>query len=96
MQFAIHAKGKVERMVGYVRDNFLAARIFPSLEDLNAQGRAWLDTTANLRIHATTGARPVDLLEEERPHLSPLGAIAPYQIVHCVQRTCRCRSSRAF
>lgn len=80
-------KGKVERMVSYVKDNFLAGRSFPSLEDLNAQGRSWLDTTANLRIHATTGARPVDLLEEERPHLTALGAIAPYQIIHSVQRT---------
>ena len=80
-------KGKVERMVGYVKDNFLAARTFHSLEDLNAQGRAWLDTVANLRIHATTGARPVDLLEQERVHLTPLSAIAPYQIVHSVHRT---------
>jgi len=80
-------KGKVERMVAYVKDNFLRGRIFHSLEDLNAQGRAWLDTSANVRIHATTGARPFDLLDQERPHLSPVGAIAPYQIVHCVHRT---------
>ena len=80
-------KGKVERMVSYVKDNFLAGRSFDSLEALNTQGRNWLDTTANVRIHATTGARPVDLLEKERPHLTPLGVVAPYQIIHCVQRT---------
>ena len=80
-------KGKVERMVGYVKDNFLCGRVFHSLEDLNAQGRAWLDATANARLHATTGARPWDLLAKERPHLTPLCAIAPYQIIHCEQRT---------
>ena len=80
-------KGKVERMVSYVKDNFLAGRSFPSLEDLNTQGRNWLDTTANVRIHATTGARPIDLLEKERPQLTPRSVVAPYQIIHCVQRT---------
>jgi len=80
-------KGKVERMVSYVKDNFLCGRVFDSLEDLNAQGRVWLDATANVRLHATTGARPVDLLCKERPHLTPMGAIAPYQIIHCEQRT---------
>lgn len=80
-------KGKVERMVSYVKDNFLCGRTFPSLDDLNAQGRAWLDTTANVRLHATTGARPVDLLAQERAYLTAPGAIAPYQIVHSVHRT---------
>jgi transposase len=80
-------KGKVERMVSYVKDNFLCGRCFHSLEDLNGQARAWLETTANVRVHATTGARPCDLLEKEREHLIPLSAIAPYQLVHCVHRT---------
>ena len=80
-------KGKVERMVSYVKDNFLRGRVFRSLDDLNAQGRAWLDATANVRLHSTTGARPVDLLAQERPHLTSINAIAPYQIVHSVHRT---------
>lgn len=77
-------KGKVERMVSYMKDNFLAGRSFASLEDLNTQGRNWLDTVPNVRLHATTGARPVDLLEKERLHLTPMGDVAPYQIIHCV------------
>jgi transposase len=80
-------KGKVERMVGYVKDSFLCGRVFRSMDDLNAQGRAWLDATANVRVHATTGERPVDLLAQERAHLTAPGAIAPYQIVHSVHRT---------
>ena len=72
-------------MVAYVKDNFLNARTFTGLDDLNAQGRAWLATTANVRVHATTKARPCDLLAKEA--LTPVGAITPYQVVHCVQRT---------
>jgi transposase len=85
--YRARTKGKVERMVSYVKDNFLAGRSFHSLEDLNTQARTWLDTVANVRIHATTGARPLGLLEKEAPYLTPLGVVAPYQIIHCVQRT---------
>ena len=80
-------KGKVERMVGYIRDSFLAGRSFDSLDDLNGRGRAWLDTVANVRVHATTGRRPFDLLQTERPHLTPAGAIAPYRIVRTARRS---------
>ena len=69
-------------------DNFLNARSFTGLDDLNAQGRAWLVTTANVRIHSTTGERPWDLLAKEE--LTPIGAITPYQVVHCVYRGRKC------
>jgi transposase len=71
-------KGKVERMVDYVKDNFLNGRSFVDVDDLNSQGLHWLATVANVRTHATTGRRPVDLLAEEK--LSPYGEIRPYQI----------------
>jgi transposase len=34
-------KGRVERAIRYVRDNFFAARTFLDLDDLNAQAEAW-------------------------------------------------------
>jgi transposase len=71
-------KGKVERMVGYVKDNFLRGRAFVDLPDLNTQGRYWLGHTANVRVHATTGARPIDLLAKE--DLTPLSAARPYPL----------------
>jgi transposase len=77
-------KGKVERAVDYLKDNFLKGRSFDSLAHLQMEGRHWLDQVANVRIHATTGKRPVDLLKEEQ--LIPIATISPYQIVHCVQR----------
>lgn len=85
--FRPQTKGKVERAVHYVRDNFLAGRAFDSLEDLNAQARHWLDYTAHARIHGTTQIRPALLLHKEHPHLIPLGSVAHYQYTQAVNRT---------
>ena len=79
-------KGKVERLVDYVKDNFLAGRDFIDLADMNAQGRNWLDRTANVRFHATTGRRPIDLLIEERASLTPIRSVSPYQVCEQLER----------
>jgi transposase len=78
-------KGKVERMVDYLRDNFLLGRSFADLPDLNAQGRHWLTHTANMRLHSTTGQRPIDLLAAE--NLTPLAPVAPSRFTHKSVRT---------
>lgn len=51
-------KGKVERAIGYVRQNFWPLRTFTDLADVNRQARAWLDDTANRRTHRETGQAP--------------------------------------
>jgi transposase len=80
-------KGKVERMVDYVRENFLVGRSFDSLEDLNAQARHWLDHTANARLHSTTGRIPRELFaEKEQAVLTPHGMLAPYALSQPVTR----------
>lgn len=71
-------KGKVERMVDYVKDNFLKGREFSDLTELNSQNRAWLDNTANIRIHSTTQERPVDLWAKE--NLNSFLTKAVYQL----------------
>jgi transposase len=71
-------KGKVERMVHYLKDNFLNGRSFGDLQDLSAQGLHWIDQVANVRVHATTGKRPVDLLASES--LTALSAVSPYRV----------------
>lgn len=68
-------KGKVERMVDFFKDNFLAGRVFAGLEDMGVQAAAWLEQ-ANTRVHATTGERPRDLLPRE--NLAPLSAVRAY------------------
>ena len=72
-------KGKVERMVDYVKDNFLLGRSFADLADLNAQGRHWLEHTANVRIHSTKQRRPFDLLPAEE--LTPHASLVPYRFL---------------
>lgn len=70
-------KGKVERPIHYVRDNFVYGRTFLGDGDLHEQSRRWLEK-ANRRIHGTTRERPVLRFEEEKTLLKPL-ASRPYQ-----------------
>lgn len=73
-------KGKVERFIRYVRDSFyvpLASRLKMhgiELDPMTAQIEAlrWLREVANVRIHATTSARPVERWDAEREALQPL------------------------
>jgi transposase len=76
-------KGKVERAVYFIEDNFLAGRSFVDLDDLNDQGREWLDE-ANARIHGTTGQRPNELWNQEG--LTAFVSFPPYRIVEPLER----------
>ena len=67
-----HEKGRVESAVGYVKKNLLAGLEIADFSRLNPIARQWLDEIANVRIHGETRRRPVDMFEEERPHLQPL------------------------
>lgn len=71
------AKGKVERAIGYIETSFLEGRSFDDLEDLNAQLRVWLATVANVRVHGTTGERPVDRLAEDQAAMLDLAPPYP-------------------
>lgn len=72
-------KGKVERPIRYLRENFFYGRHFLNDQDLEAQLAQWLDTKANVRVHGTTGKVPAEELHSvERAVLGPLAA-RPYQ-----------------
>lgn len=62
-------KGKVERTVAFVRDNFMTGIQYNSLNDLNGQALSWCNKV-NAKEHATTGEIPFHRLREEP--LSPL------------------------
>ena len=62
-------KGKVERTVQFVRDNFMVGIKYNSLDDLNGQALAWCNKV-NGKVHATTGAIPFERLKKEG--LNPL------------------------
>ena len=68
------AKGKVERVIQYIKRCFLEGRSFVDLDDLNAQLRLWLATVANVRIHGTTKERPVDRLAADLAAMAPATA----------------------
>ncbi|MCY0898542.1 MAG: DDE-type integrase/transposase/recombinase [Firmicutes bacterium] len=54
-------KGKVERPIRYLRENFWPrVHRIEGLDDLNRQVMHWVTTVADVRIHQTTHERPVD------------------------------------
>ena len=76
--YRAQTKGKVERPVRYLRDNFVYGRTFVNDADLDQQCRQWLDDVANVRVHGTTRERPRDRFDrDERLLLQPL-APRPY------------------
>lgn len=62
-------KGKVERTVQFVRDNFMVGIKYESLDDLNGQALAWCNKV-NGKVHGTTGEIPFERLKKES--LNPL------------------------
>lgn len=69
-------KGKVERAVPTVREQFRKLKALNENLDIscaNRQIRTWCLDIDGKRIHGTTGLKPYDLFEEvEKPTLSPL------------------------
>jgi len=63
--YRAQTKGKVESSVRYVRGNFWPGLTFVDLADLNRQCQAWLDGTANRRVHGTTAEVPFERLARE-------------------------------
>jgi transposase len=63
-------KGRVERAIRYVRDNFFAARTWTDLADLNTQADAWTLGIAAERRWPDDSKRTVrDAFAEEQPRL---------------------------
>jgi len=79
-------KGKVERPFAYVEGNLLNGRTFTSLEHLNETAAQWLAETADVRVHRETRRRPIDLYQEEKPHLLSLPERA-YDTAQVLYRT---------
>jgi len=66
-------KGRVERLIRFVRDRFFAARRFRDLDDLNAQATHWCETIAAARPCPGDRSRSVRaMFDDERPRLLAL------------------------
>ncbi len=78
-------KGKIERPFYFVETNLLNARTFNSLDHLNEVTAWWLANVSDVHIHRETKRRPIDLYQEELPHLLPLPA-HPYDTAEVLYR----------
>lgn len=65
-------KGRVERAIRYIRDNFFAALSFTDLDDLNAKARAWAQGPAADRPCPGEGVSVREAFTREAPLLLPL------------------------
>ena len=86
--YRARTKGKDERAVGYVKRNAIAGRRFDSWEALEAHLARWCREVADVRVHGTTGERPIDRFErDEAAALSPVAERAPFLQMRELQRT---------
>ena len=79
-------KGKVERPFLYVETSLFNGRTFDSLDHLNETTAWWLAQVADVRELRASGKTPLQLHQEELPHLIPLPASA-YDVAPVVYRT---------
>lgn len=70
-------KGKIERTVGFVKNNFLYGRTFSSIEDLNVQAKLWMEKINN-QEHGTTYEIPSVRFQKE--NLVKITLYPPYII----------------
>lgn len=66
--YRARTKGKVERPIRYIRENFFYGRTFLNDADLDEQRSHWLEK-ANRRIHRTTNEVPLERFERDERHL---------------------------
>jgi hypothetical protein len=70
------SKGVVERANQFLETSFLPGRTFTSPEDFNAQLGQWLPV-ANARLVRRTGARPADLISQDKAAMLGLPPVPP-------------------
>jgi transposase len=74
--YRARTKGKDERMVRYIKENFFARyRVFESWAHLNQLAEAWLREEADRRLQGTVKEIVAERFERERPALQPLPAV---------------------
>ncbi len=81
------SKGKVERAVQYVKNDFLYGEYFRDIEHVRREGINWLNTVANVRIHGTTHAQPDALYEEDKKYINQSFYIKDENNIRVVDKT---------
>ena len=65
------SKGRIERTIRYVKENFLRGRVYVNITALNEEALGWLERTGNRKKHSVRQIVPAEVFEEERKHLLP-------------------------
>jgi transposase len=74
--YRARTKGKDERMVGYIKQNFFVRyRRFESWEHMNQLAEQWLKDEADLRVQGTVKEVVAERFEREKPHLQALPSV---------------------
>lgn len=83
------SKGKIEAVVKYVKNNFLAGRTYFGLDQLNSDALKWLERIGNAKIHDTTKMVPARVFIEERNHLAAVPELSepPQPNIAAVRKT---------
>jgi len=66
------SKGKIEKVVDFVKNNFANHRIFYNIDRWNEDCQKWLVRRGNGKIHSTTRKIPAEVFVEEKKYLRPV------------------------
>lgn len=66
------SKGKIENVIGFIKNNFAKHRTYTTLDEWNEQGQAWLERRGNGKVHNLTKKKPIDVFQEEKQYLRPV------------------------
>jgi transposase len=84
--YRARTKGKDENTIKYLKRNAIAGREFASFADLQAHLQWWMREISDVRIHGTTGEKPLERYQKEWPHLQPLKDRPPFFQIRELQR----------
>ena len=66
------SKGRIEKVVDFVKDNFASNRTFYTIDRWNESCIKWLHRRGNGKIHSTTRKIPAQVFAVERKYLMPV------------------------
>ena len=66
------SKGKIENVVGFVKNNFARHRTFYNIDRWNEDCLSWLERRGNGKVHGTTRKVPAQVFLEEKKYLKPI------------------------
>ena len=73
-------KGRVERVVPFVRNSFFAGERFIDLADAQRRAEGWCRDRAGMRIHGTIQARPAEVFRAEEASVLRPGPTVAYDV----------------